>query len=75
MDEGKGAQEHEKTGKGGGRKEWLFGVGAYSLEAEAADDDSEEEDDDEEEEEDTGRGRGRGGRIGSMFAALSVDEG
>ena len=61
MDEGKGAQEHEKTGKGGGRKEWLFGVGAYSLEAAAADDDAEEEEEEnEEEEEDTGRGRGRG---------------
>ena len=50
------------------------------AEAEAVDDDAEEEEeeeeeDDEEEEYAKGTGRGRGGRIGSMFAALSVDEG
>ena len=48
-------------------------LGYAEAEAEAVDDDAEEEDDDDEEEEDAGRGRG--GRIGSMFAALSVDEG
>ena len=48
-------------------------LGYAEAEAEAVDDDAEEEEDDDEEEEDAGRGRG--GRIGSMFAALSVDEG